>query len=112
MEDNEMGEGGREGGEEANEWSLCLCVGCRAERGSPSSSVTCMGLMVAAAKGGTHVPKNHPFDAQLLEINIEYRSTASGISISDLIRPSSNHVPKNIKYQYVLEHGPCSPLQP
>ena len=72
----------------------------------------CMGLMVAAAKGGTHVPKNHPFDAQLLEINIEYRSTASGISISDLIRPSSNHVPKNIKYQYVLEHGPCSPLQP
>ena len=108
MEDNEMGEGG----EEANEWSLCLCVGCRAERGSPSSSVTCMGLMVAAAKGGTHVPKNHPFDAQLLEINIEYRSTASGISISDLIRPSSNHVPKNIKYQYVLEHGPCSPLQP
>ena len=99
MEDNEMGEGGREGGEEANEWSLCLCVGYRAERGSPPSSVTCMGLMVAAAKGVTHVPQNHPFDAELLEINIEYGSTASSISISDVIRLSPNHVPKNIRYQ-------------
>ena len=35
-----------------------------------------MGLMVAAAaKGVTHVPQNHPIDAELLEINIEYRST-------------------------------------